>query len=264
MVAGNRCLDGRLLVVRRVPRQKGRSGLSDIFHILKEQDYTANVGFDGTYRPGSVIQTMERGQDGSERQLASPLLFLWGSDCFPDLQPRESQFVLPESAGTAAASLSLTARTLSQLMPALRLDNSAVATYRLKFDNLRVETIAKADLSMSFSEKCVAALSQAVEHVDDLPGEKIEWFSVIVAAIVADSLTFEMNWRTGLSGETRAAVRAQVEEQLSGLVGQGEGEVSSGGEVALTLDNEKTTVMAAKGLVVVGYRPRPLQPQYER
>ena len=239
-------------------------GISDVFHILREQGYTANIGFNGTYRPGSVIQMMEGGQDGSERQLASPLLFLWGSDCFPDLQPRESQFVLPESAGTAESSLSLSAQALGRLMPGLKLDNSAVATYRLKFDNLRVQTIAKADLSMSFSEKCVAALSQAVEHVDDLPGEKIEWFSVIVAAIVADSLTFEMNWRTGLSGETRAAVRAQVEEQLSGLVGQGEGEVSSGGEVALTLDNEKTTVMAAKGLVVVGYRPRPLQPQYER
>ena len=235
---------------------KQDQGLSDIFRILKEHGYAANVGLSGIYRPGNVIQTMESGPGEQERQIVSPLLFLWGSDCFPDLKPRDSQFVLPESAGTSSASLSLDASMLAKLVPMLKVESAAVADYSLKLDNTRVQTLARADVSGKFSDKCVQALRQALDD-----GDKIGWFSVIVEAVVADSLAFEMHWKTDSSVEARAALKQELQETLAVVAGKG-GQ-SGGVDVDLTADDEKRTVIAAKGLVVVGYRARPLQPRFQ-
>ncbi|MCP4662055.1 MAG: hypothetical protein GY856_42170, partial [bacterium] len=89
-------------------------GLSDVFRLLEEQGYTPNVGLSDLYQPGTVIQTIESGPDGEERRLASPLPFRWGFDCFPDIEPRESPFVLrPRAKG-------LCGPTASGLLPVRR------------------------------------------------------------------------------------------------------------------------------------------------
>lgn len=231
-------------------------GLRDIFRILNEQGYTANVGLSGIFRPGNVIQVMEGGPDRPERQLLSPLLFLWGSDCFPDAELRESYFALPEYAGASSASLSLEPSMLVRLLPKLRVESRAVADYSLKLENTRVQTIARADLSGRFSEKCVEALRQTLDD-----GDKIAWFAVVVEAVVSDSLAFEVRWKIDSSAEARAAFKNELQQSLASV--GGEHGRSGGLEVNLAADDEKKTVISAKGLVVIGYRARPMEPQYE-
>jgi hypothetical protein len=235
---------------------KQERGIGDIFLILNEQGYTANVGLSGIYRPGNVIQLMEGGMDLPERQLLSPLLFLWGSDCFPGVEPRDSHFALPEYAGTSSASLSLEPNMLVRLLPRLRVESAAVADYSLKLENTRVQTIARADLSGRFSDRCVKALRQALDD-----GDKIGWFAVVVEAVVSDSLAFEVRWKVDSSAKARAALKNELQQTLASVEGERGG--ANGLEINLAADDEKKTVILAKGLVVIGYRARPLQPQYE-
>ncbi len=218
-------------------------GLSDVFRLLEEQGYTPNVGLSDLYQPGTVIQTMESGPDGEERRLASPLPFLWGSDCFPGLEPRESPFVLPESTGKAAASLSLGAESLARLVPALALDDDALVRYRLELENPRLLTVTRPEVSRNFSEACVKALSQTLAD-----GDRMEWFSVIVQAVVADALHFEMQWQSDASAEARLELRNRARKALG----------SPSGKLGLTADDEKKTVLQADGLVVLAYRARPI------
>jgi len=73
------------------------TGLSDIFDLLEQQGYTANVGLSGIYEPGNLVQTTQEGSDGKPVALQSPIIFAWGSDCFPDRAPRIAPFVLSSS-----------------------------------------------------------------------------------------------------------------------------------------------------------------------
>ena len=241
--------------VQLVVVERKDEGMRDVFLLLQEQGYVANVGLSGIFQPGSVIQTAEAGSDGHVQRLPTPLLFLWGSDCFPEMQPVESTFVLPQSAGSSSASLSLGAEMLSRLVPALQLDSEAVADYSLKLDNTRVLTIAKADLSRNFSEKCVRDLEHALDD-----GDGMEWFQVINEAVVADSLTLEVHWRMDSSAEARAALKRDARRELSGVVSSSDEEDPLSGRVRLGFDDEKRTLMAARCLVVIGYRSRALQP----
>ncbi len=76
-----------------------QGGLGDIFEILERQGYQANVGLAGIYEPGNILQTTQAGLDGKPAALASPLVFAWGSDCFPGRTPHIAPFVLPDSQG---------------------------------------------------------------------------------------------------------------------------------------------------------------------
>jgi len=240
-----------------MPRQ---SGLGDIFEILEQQGYQANVGLSGIYEPGNVIQTTQEGPGGRPAALASPIVFAWGSDCFPDRTPRVAPFVLPDSQGTQANSISIGAGILSLLIPSLSFSHQTLTDYRLDLENTQVYTFAKGDLSRQFSDKCVRALAQAIAD-----GDKVEWYSIITEAVIADALTFEMDWRSGASVEARSAQRDQVMQQLGSILGgYSDSFQKPGSGLELTHDSEKKSVIRTDSPVIVGYRIRPLQPVYEK
>ncbi len=237
-----------------------QGGLGDIFEILEQQGYQANVGLSGIYEPGNILQTTQEGPDGQPAALASPLVFAWGSDCFPGRTPRVAPFVLPDSQGTQASSISVGASILSLLIPSLNFSHQTLADYRLDLENTQIYTFAKGDLSRQFSEKCVRALSQAIED-----GDKIEWFSIIVEAVIAESLTLEMNWQSGSSLEGRSAQRNQIMQQLGSILsGYSESIRPPGSGLELLHDSEKKSVIRTDSPVIVGYRIRPLQPVYDK
>jgi hypothetical protein len=235
-----------------------KSGLKDVFAVLESQGYSPNVGLSGAYAPGNVIQTTQLDARGQEQALASPIVFLWGSDCFPDQAPRVSPFGLPESSGREASAFRLDAGLLSLFVPALKIDRSSVLDYRLELSNPQVHTLAKGDLSRRFAQRCVDDLAQALED-----GDRIEWYAVVTEAVIADSLTLEMDWRAGTAAGVRLAQQAAVGQQLVSLVS---GATPGGGGLAASVevaaDNEKQTAIRMDSPVIVGYRPRPLQPVY--
>lgn len=235
-----------------------RDGLSDIFELLEGQGYTANVGLSGIYEPGNLIQTTQADPDGKPVALGSPIIFAWGSDCFPSRTPRIAPFVLADSQGSQATSISLGASLVNLFIPSLKLSHQALADYRLDLENPRVYTFAKGDLSRQFSEKCVQSLAHALED-----GDRPEWFSVVIEAVTVDALILEMNWRSGSSVEGRMAQRDQIVQQLGAILGSySKGFRQPEAELQLLTDNEKKSVIKTDGPVIVGYRSRPLQPVF--
>lgn len=236
-----------------------RNAVDGIFNILSRQGYIANIGFSGIYQPGNIIQTVETGQDGKETKLRTPIIFLWGSECFPGKKPKTSPFVLPDSSGISSASLNIGAELLGKLLPAVRLDSAVVADYSLKLENVHVRTFARADLSHQFSEKCVHALKEALDD-----GDKIEWFSVINEVVEVDSLRFELKWRSKTSVDARISAKNKVEDALAAAVKESKRMGAAlKGDIKSVVDNDRTTVIEAQAPVVIAYRARPLQPVYE-
>lgn len=235
-----------------------QEAMQDIFQLLGDQGFTANVGLSGTYAPGNVIQTKEPARDGA-RSLPTPVVFLWGSDCFPGQTPRTSAFILPDSSERRAGSLSLGVKILALFLPSLNLDRSAVADYTLTLGDTEVQTFAKGDLSHQFSVECVQALAQAMED-----GDKIDWFSVIIEAVVADSLSLEMFWREGTSFGARASQKGAATSQLGRILrGAAAPSLPVSASLGVASENDKTTVLRADVPVIIGYRMRPLQPVYK-
>jgi hypothetical protein len=231
------------------------SGLEDVFAILESQGFTPNVGLSGAYGPGNVIQTAQMDRQGREQVLASPVVFLWGADCFPGQVPQVSPFGLGASSGRDASSIRLDARLLGLLVPGLAFDRSAVADYRLELRDPKVHTLAKGDLSRRFSRRCVDDLAGALED-----GDRIEWYAVITEAVVADSLTLELDWRAGTSAAARLAQQATVGGQLAGMIGAAAPGLTPDASLEVASANERQSAVRIDGPVIVGYRPRPLQP----
>ncbi len=221
------------------PPKEPEASLVDVFEVLADQGFTPNVGLSDLYQPGNVIQTRRAGADAKAHALPTPLPFLWAEDCFPDLMPTESRFVLPKSSGTSSASLRLGAKALARLVPDLTLADAAVASYSLELENTRIRTITSPQISRDFSPPCVDALHQA--RAD---GSPLEWFEVIVQAVVADAFRFEMEWRSESSAEARAALSNRAGKALS----------SGSAEVAVAANDEHRTLLRADGGVVLGYR----------
>ena len=237
-----------------------QGGLSDIFDILEQQGYEANVGLSGIYEPGNVLQTAQAGSDGQAVPLASPIIFAWGSDCFPDQSPRVAPFVLPDSQGAQANSISLGASMLSLFIPSLNFNRQSLANYHLDFENTSVYTFAKGDLSQQFSEKCVQSLARAIEA-----GENIELFAIIIESVIAEGMTLELNWQSGTAVEARTAQRNQAMQQLGSILsGYSEKLQGSSSGLEVTQDNAKKSVIKTDNPVIIGYRIRPLQPVYKK
>ncbi len=233
----------------------------DLFALLQQQGYEANIGFSGTYAPGNIIQIRGRGADGSEHPLNPPLVVLWRDQCFPGRTLRKSLYVLPESTGAQTAELTLGAELLGRMMPALQLDSSIGADFHMKFAGTHVLSFAKLDLSQQFSEQCVQAL-----QADLLLGNAIEWYAVVLEAIAADSIDFTIDWRENASVAVRTTFKEKAAQALAAMVDQDKGAAGQvpKGSVSLAADSTKTTVIKAAGQVIVGYRYRPLQPVYEK
>jgi len=232
-----------------------RTGMEDFFVLLDQRGYTPNVGFSGVFRPGNVIQVAEDGPDAKGRTLETPIVVAWADTCFPNRPPRTLEFTLPEFQGESSAELTLTGEMLPRILPSLDFDNKAVANYALTLENVRIQTFAKADLSSEFSAPCVATLRTAING-----GDKIEWFRVVLEAIVADALTLQMDWKSNASMETREKVATKAEKALTQSVAVGRGNADSGIKVAVKADDVKRMTVSARGFVIVGYRARPLEP----
>ncbi len=233
--------------------------MQDVIQLLEGQGFTPNIGLSGTYGPGNVIQTTESGAEGA-RPLPSPVVFLWASDCFPGQAPRTSAFVLPDSYERRAGSVSMGVKILALLLPSLNVDRSAVSDYTMTLGDTEVQTFAKGDLSHQFSEKCVQALVQAMED-----GDQIDWFSVIVEAVVADSLTLRILWRENTSVGARASQKSSIKDQLGRILrGAASSALPVSASVGVESESDKITVLQSNVPVIVGYRIRPLQPVYDK
>jgi hypothetical protein len=238
---------------------KNDDALAEIFEVLEDQDYEPNFGLSTIFLPGNVIQTMELGENDQVQELDSPVIVVWGSDCFPGLQPNKSPYALPESSGTSAASLGLGAKMIAEILPSLDLESEAVSSYKLTLEDPQLLTFAKGELTDNFSEKCVEALVKAEES-----GDKFEWFSVIWQAVAAESIIFEVNWKSTSAINAQGSVKNKVREAL-GMIAAGEDQASDGeAEVTVETDTEKKTVMTAQGLVVLGYKTRSISPIYDQ
>lgn len=221
------------------PSPEPQEGLADLFGPLEELGFTPNVGLSDLYQPGDVIQTQRAVPGGKVQTLASPLPFLWADDCFPGLEPRESRLALPQWEGHGGASLRLGAKALSRVAPSLAIQDAAVVRSSLELQNPHIRTVTPPQVSRSFSKPCVDALNQAQEDEKEL-----EWFQVIVQAVVADTLRFEIDWRSDTSGALRADLKKRTQRALA------KGKT----EVGVKTDNEKKTVLETEGPVVLAYR----------
>jgi hypothetical protein len=232
----------------------------DLFALLQQQGYEANIGFSGTYAPGNIIQIKGKGADGREHPLNPPLVVLWRDQCFPGKTLKKSLYVLPESSGKQTAQLTLGAELLGRMLPALQLDSAIAADFHMKFAGTHVLSFAKLDLSQQFSAQCVQAL-----QADLLLGNAIEWYAVVLEAIAADSIDFTIDWRENVSVAVRTTFKEKAEKALVAMIDQDKGAAGQvpKGSVSLAADSTKTTVIKAAGLVIVGYRYRPLQPVYD-
>ena len=231
-----------------------KRGLTDFFDLLERRGYTPNLDFSGVVRPGNVIQVVEGGADAKDRQLATPLVVAWSDKCFPGRNPRTLEFTLPETQGKSSAGLS--GRSLARMMPSLNIESDAVAGYALTVENTRIQTFAKSDLSTEFSPSCVDALKTAIEG-----GDKVEWFRVVIEAVVADALTLEVQWKDNTSVEARKSVTDKAGTALAQTgIANGPLANDSGMKVGVTTNDERKTTISAKGLVIIAYRGRPIQP----
>jgi hypothetical protein len=228
----------------------------DVFSLLQENGYTPNPGFSGLFRPGNLIQVTEQGQDGKEHAIAMPVLFAWADECFPAQVPRIQEFTLPNETGSAAARLTVSGKALLRLMPSLGLQSEAVADYSLRLENTRVQAFAKGDLSGGFSKPCVAKLTKAIRA-----GDKVEWFRLILASVVADSATVEVQWRDNSSAEARSRAAEDVKNTLAQTEAASSGATRDASmKVVITNNSKKTTTISASGFVILGYQSRSIQP----
>jgi len=219
-----------------------------------------NIGLSGIYEPGTLVQTTQADTEGKSVALASPIVFAWSSDCFPNLKPHTSPFVLANSKGSQTNSISLGANLVNLFIPSLKLGYKTVENYRLDLENPQVYTLAKSDLSRQFSEKCVTSLANALED-----GDKIEWFQVINEAVIVDALTLEISWKSEASATGRSKQRDGITQQLGLILSSyRKNPQVPEAELKLVIDNEKKSVIKTSGAIIIGYRSRPLQPVYEK
>lgn len=229
--------------------------VEDIFSLIERQGYTPSVGFAGTFEPGNIIQVAQRAVDGAQLALDPPLVFMWSSDCFPKVEARDTTFVLPEVSGTSSAAMTAGMEAIAQYAPTLEMRSTAIADYHLEFDNVRVRTVARGEISGQLSARCVEALNREVGS-----GDEVDWYAVIVESVVADGLSLEVNWKdavdAGVRNEAIDTASATFENAMAAV--DGEGGVSL--NLQVTQNDSEKTVMSASRPIIIGYRARPLQP----
>jgi hypothetical protein len=229
---------------------------ADVFRLLESKGYTPNPGFSGLFRPGNVIQVTEEGVDGKEHPIASPLVFAWSDECFPGQVPRTQEFTIHQGTGSMDTGLKVSPQVATRLIPSLKLDSEAVADYSLKLENTRVQAFAKGDLSGGFSVSCVDKLKRAIRA-----GDKVDWFRLVLAAIVADAVTIEVHWKENISADTKLQLTRDAQSALESTGTSSASDKSSGVHVGITNNSNQKTTISATGLVIIGYQARPIQPE---
>lgn len=221
--------------------------------------FVLNRGLCGLYLPGTVIRSYAVAPDTTEREMATPIIFAWKEDCFPQQQYRQAPFFLPDTEGADTASFALGMDAADLLLPTLKVQRQTAVDYRLRFEGCRLITMAEVDLAHNFSDVCVKYLKDAL-----LDGKKPEWFSVIVSAITADKLLLEVEWRNDASVQSRLAVRQLMEQALQrdALQQHQPRHTAMPVEVRLQSESRKKTTLSCTGNLIIGYRARPIQPVF--
>lgn len=228
---------------------------ADIAADLEGEGYTIAPGFSQKFKPGVILQTMRQDSQGNEIQLPSAIVAMWEDQCFPGKTPRKNPYILAETSGSDSATLKLNGQHLGNFLPVLANDMSAVANYKVYFNNPQVETFSTSEINEQFSKDCVAYLAREIEF-----GKKPDWFSAVAEVIIADSIKIEINWKSGANLNTRINLKKAVSDTISDTAAaNGRGE-SGTLELSLGIDNDKTTVISANIPVIVAYRAFPLAP----
>lgn len=223
---------------------------TDVFTLLSGLGYEANTGLSAMFQPGDVIQRLELGPDGTPRTLARPVVFQWSTECFPGLTPVESAAPFP-STGT------LGWNGLPSLAPASDGGPGPVAAYGLRLRNPRVLTLAKGDISGKFSSACVNALKAALQA-----GDKMEWFETVVESVVADGVALEIAWKPEAPVVAREQATDAVQRAMAVTAADRAPDAPPQADTAavtVASNDERAAVVQRQGLVVLGYRARPMQ-----
>jgi len=228
----------------------------DIFESLRETGYIMNPNFSGAYEPGTLIQTTRVDREGKVRPFKTPVVITLGSDCFPGKVPQQKDLVLPMSHGQQTMSMDFGAGALMSLASLLNINAGIVKNYSLSFEKPQVIYYPISDIFGQLSPKCVNALS-AMQQA----GNKLEWFEIIYEVVVANSLTFTLEWSAGATVEARSAQTNDVQQQIEGWVeAQPQGKPKPDVNVKIVAETSKTTELHADGTVVVAYRSAALKP----
>jgi len=212
---------------------------------LVQAGFELNPGFAASFRPGDVIQIVETDGKGGGRPLPRPVLFLRHEDCFPMQAPTTAAFALASRSGQRSGSLQVQGAVARRLLPGLRLSGQEVRSYALTIERPQVATLARADLSGRFAHTCVERFQEALDS-----GDRPAWFGTVNETVVADALTFTVEWHAKTSGEIRKRLASDLRRDLPGV----------GGPVATALDSSEKTVLRAPGPVLLAYRYRPMEP----
>ncbi|MCA9540671.1 MAG: CHAT domain-containing protein [Myxococcales bacterium] len=209
-----------------------------VFEWLRAEDgLSLDPTLSGAHRPGDMVQLYEASADGQVRRLPRPLPFMWSRDCFPDLSPERTPFIVPTGHSTR-----LGAERTHALLPAGLPDAKAIAYVEGALGGLQIEALGKGQLAERFSTVCVDAFARALTR-----GDAPAWYATLVEAIVADALRVEIGWacdassaeRERLTEAFRAALAAHVE-----------------GPATVSANDARMTVIEAKGRIVLGWRAR--------
>ncbi len=198
-----------------------------LFENLKETGYTMSPNFSAAYEPGTLIQTTRLDENGKESRFKTPVVITMAGECFPGKRPQQKELALPMSRGQRSASLDVGANALSSVVPSMNFSASVVKNHSLTFDKPQVIYYPISEMFGQLSPKCVQVLN-AMQQA----GNKIEWFEIIYEAVVANSLSYKIEWGAGVGVETRLAFTKKAEQQVASWSGdqQPQGYGDTGGQ----------------------------------
>lgn len=185
-----------------------------LFENLKETGYIMSPNFSAAYEPGTLIQTTRLDENGKESRFKTPVVIMMAGECFPGKRPQQKELALPMSHGQRAVSLDVGASTLSSVVPSMNFNASVVKNHSLTFDNPQVIYYPISEIFGQLSPKCVHVLN-AMQQA----GNKIEWFEIIYEAVVANSLSYKIEWGAGVGVETRLALAQKAQQQVASWTG---------------------------------------------
>jgi len=231
----------------------------NIFESLRDSGYIMNPNFSTAYEPGTLIQIARVDREGKERPFTTPVVITVAADCFPDKVPQQRDLVLPQSRGQREMSLDFGASALASLASLLNINAAIVKNYSLTFEKPQVIYFPISDIFGQLSQKCVDSLG-AMQQA----GNKLEWFEIIYEVVVANSLTFTLEWSAGASIEARTTQTNDVQQQIAGWVGSQQqdqyGNQNRDVHFKIVAETTKITELHADGTVVVAYRSAALRP----
>jgi hypothetical protein len=246
---------------------------SDVLRRMSQEGYTPNPGLSGLVQPGNIIQTMELGPDGLARPLSPPLVLAWGTDCFPGLKPREGPFALAAESGGRTAEMAFEGPEAMRLLPSINVGASATSGQKMRMKKPRVRAFARGDMSGKLSQKCVEVLRQAFAE-----GDRPEWFSVVIEALVVDGFVLELTWNAGVGLEVRERVTQATTQAVEAVAADEDPFGEEGAEatespaasrpaprparVKIGFADAKQTLIELAGTATVAYRTRTLAATY--